>query len=61
MNSKVLKKYIRNIYKLEASIYAQKLLYNKIQDKIIDLKNYDEKEKILKILLKRANSKLRYS
>ena len=41
MNSKVLKKYIRNIYKLEASIYAQKLLYNKIQDKIIDLKNYD--------------------
>lgn len=42
MNVNVMKKYLKNIYKLESSLYEQNLLYNEINAQINGLKNQPE-------------------
>ncbi len=42
MNVNVMKKYLKNIYRLESSLYEQNLLYNKINAQINGLKNQPE-------------------
>lgn len=48
MNEEILKKYIENVYKIEASLYNQRLLFKNVQSEIDRLKSFRE-DSLIKI------------